>query len=146
MTKIDELPELVRTAVARLEEPRPMRRGSLGERFLKCGKPRCACAADEKARHGPYFSLTRVVHGQTRSRRVPADQVERMRRQIEAGHEFRQQVDEYWEACEEWADTELALGAVTAVEDAEKRGSRRRSRRQLKKKSRDSSTPRSRPS
>lgn len=51
-----------------------MRRGSLGQRWMKCGKERCACATDEGARHGPYFSLTRRVGGRTRSRRLTAEQ------------------------------------------------------------------------
>ena len=40
---------------------KPMRRGSLSERYVKFSKPRCPCATDTNARHGPYFSLTRAV-------------------------------------------------------------------------------------
>ncbi|MGA3029079.1 MAG: DUF6788 family protein, partial [Bryobacteraceae bacterium] len=54
----------------RLAQPKPMRRGSLSERFVKCSKPGCPCASDPKARHGPYFSLTRAVQGRTQSRLV----------------------------------------------------------------------------
>ena len=55
---LDDLPPDVRAAAA-VAHPRLMRRGSVGERFMKCGKPSCACHTDKKARHGPYFVLTR---------------------------------------------------------------------------------------
>jgi len=58
---MDDLPPDVRSAAGVLARPQPMRRGSLGERFMKCGKAACACHADQDARHGPYFSLTRGV-------------------------------------------------------------------------------------
>jgi hypothetical protein len=44
-----------------LAHPQSMRRGSLSQRFMKCGEPGCACATDPKARHGSYFNLTRAV-------------------------------------------------------------------------------------
>lgn len=57
-----------------LADAKPMRRGSLSERTIKCGKPGCACAQDPKARHGPYYSLTQAVDGKTRSRFLTAEQ------------------------------------------------------------------------
>ena len=98
-----------------------MRRGSLSERFVKCSKPGCACATDSKARHGPYFSLTRAVNGQTHSRLVGPPQVEVVRRQIQAGQEFRRQVDDYWNVCEQRADEELE-GTTTQTAEAVKKG------------------------
>ena len=56
-----EVPGTVRELAARLGHSQPMRRGSLCERYVKCGKPGCACAEDPKAGHGPYYSLTRGV-------------------------------------------------------------------------------------
>lgn len=49
---LDDLPPDVRAATA-VAHPRLMRRGSVGERFMKCGKPSCACHTDKKARQGP---------------------------------------------------------------------------------------------
>src|SRR5262249_10753845 len=92
MSKPEEVPASVRILAAQLAHRRPLRRGSLGERYLKWGKPNCACATHEEARHGPYFSLTRVVDGHTRSRRLSARQAERVREQLAAGQEFRRQV------------------------------------------------------
>jgi hypothetical protein len=51
-----------------------MRRGSVSERSLKCGKADCACARDPNARHGPYQSLTQAVGGKTRSRSLTPEQ------------------------------------------------------------------------
>ncbi len=126
------VPAKVRSLAERLAQLRPMRRGSLSERYVKCSKPGCACRQDADARHGPYHSLTRTVGGQTQSRWVAAEQVGRMREQIAAGQEFRQQVEAVWAACEQWADNEAA---TSRAGEAEKRGSRRRSRRRSRPKS-----------
>jgi|ERR1700674_745801 len=136
MSKIEEVPEPVRILAEQLSRPRPLRRGSLGERYLRCGKPNCACATRAEARHGPYFSLTRVVGGRTRSRRLTAQQAERVRQQLAAGQEFRRQVEAYWEAGEQWAEAQL--DRVAAAEAAEKRGSKKQSTKR--------SLPKSRPS
>jgi hypothetical protein len=127
------VPAQVRALAERLAQLRPMRRGSLSERYVKCSKPGCACSQDPEARHGPYYSLTRTIDGQTQSRWVPAEQAERVRAQIAAGQEFRQQVDAAWAACEQWADAETTASATT--QGAEKGGSRQRSRRRSRPKS-----------
>jgi hypothetical protein len=91
-----------------------MRRGSLSERYVKCSKPGCLCAERSQARHGPYYSLTRTVAGRTQSRFLSAEQALIARRQVAAGRQFRRQVDAYWEACERWADAQLAALDVEA--------------------------------
>lgn len=93
-----------------------MRRGSLSERTIRCSKPNCACAQDPKARHGPYYSLTQAVGGKTRSRFLTAQQAEVARQQVDAGREFRGRVDAFWEACQQWADTQLAEVSTSAGE------------------------------
>ncbi|MEK7836768.1 MAG: DUF6788 family protein [candidate division NC10 bacterium] len=127
------VPANVRSLAARLAELRPMRRGSLSERYVKCNKPGCACGQDPQARHGPYHSLTRTVGGQTRSQWVPADQAVRIREQIAAGQQFRQQVEALWAACEQWAADESTT--TSSAREVEKGGSRRRSRRRSRPKS-----------
>src|SRR5580698_6743679 len=107
MTNQIALPPQVAELSAALSQPRPMRRGSINERRMKCGQTNCACQRDPKARHGPYYMLTQASGGRTRSRYVAVEQVPALRRQIQAGREFRQQVEAYWKACEQWADTEL---------------------------------------
>lgn len=128
------MPSQVVRLVTELDHAKPMRRGSLSERTIKCSKPGCACAQDPKARHGPYFSLTHAVRGKTRSSYLTVEQADLVRRQIEAGHKFRGRVDALWEACEEWADSQLADVSAPSGE-AEKGGSRQISRTKSPKKS-----------
>ena len=125
MLRDDQVPVAVRELAETLSQPRPMRRGSLGERWIKCGKQRCSCAQDDGARHGPYFSLTRNQGGRTHSRRLTAEQAARVREQLAAGRAFREQVEAFWEVCEVWADAELE---DETARRAEKRGSRQSSR------------------
>ena len=136
MTNHASVPPQVAVLSAALSQPRPMRRGTVNERRMKCGQARCACQRDPKARHGPYYMLTQATGGKTRSRYVDSDQVPLLRRQIEAGRGFRQQVEAYWEACEQWADAELEQ--TQAAEAAEKKGSRRASAKRLAKNSKPS--------
>lgn len=122
-----DVPTQVRQELEALAQPRPMRRGSLTERYMKCSKLGCACAGDPDARHGPYFSLTRGVQGSTRSRLVSAEQAQLVRSQIEAGQDFRKQVEAYWQASEQWADAQLGTTEAVSQEAAQKGGSKRRS-------------------
>jgi len=114
-----------------------MRRGFLGERHMKCGKAGCPCHQDVTARHGPYYTLTQAEGGQTRSRYVAEQHVPIIRRQIEAGREFRRRVEALWEACERWADAELESGEPAAGA-AEKKGFRRRSKQRSRAKANSS--------
>ena len=131
------VPPRVRQIATDLADAKPMRRGSLSERTIKCSKPSCACARDPKARHGPYYSLTHAVDGKTHSRFLTAAEADLARQQIAAGREFRAPVDAYWEACEEWADIQLADSSASSGE-AEKGGSKRTSKTKPSRKSKRS--------
>ena len=48
--------------------------GSLLERWMRCGKPNCACAHHKTRRHGPYFQLSWKEKGKTVSRRLSPEQ------------------------------------------------------------------------
>lgn len=123
------VPAPVQALARRLAEPKPMRRGSLSVRYVKCNKPGCACADDPDSRHGPYTSVVRTVAGKTRSRLVPAAKADLLRQQVEAGQGFRKHVEAYWRACELWADAQLeAPKAATETEAAKKGASKKRSR------------------
>jgi hypothetical protein len=124
-----DVPAVVEELARRLAKPKPMRRGSLSVRYLKCNKPGCACAEDPDARHGPYTSVVRTVRGQTRSRLVPAAQAALLRQQIESGQRFRKDVEAYWQACETWADAEIDAAQAASQEAAKKGGSKKRSTR-----------------
>ena len=123
-----DVPATVRDLARLLGGPTPMRRGTLAIRYLRCNKPGCACAHRADARHGPYCSVVRVVGGRTRSRYVPADRVAELRRQVEAGQQFRTRVAAYWQVCEQWADARLAAPEAAAQEAAQKGASKPPSR------------------
>lgn len=121
------VPPQVRQLATEIADVRPMRRGSLSERTVKCSKPGCACAQDPKARHGPYYSLTHAVGGKTHSRFLTEKQADLVRQQIDSGRKFRGRVDALWEASEQWADSQLT-GVSASPGEAKKGGSRRISR------------------
>ncbi len=125
MLQSSEVPGPVRELAARLAQPQPMRRGSLSERYVKCSKPGCACAENPKARHGPYYSLTRALGGQTRSRFVSAEEADLVQEQIETGKQFRRQVGAYWAACEQWADAQLEGRQEQGKPEVKKKRARR---------------------
>src|SRR5712691_12196966 len=138
MAAFPEVPPRVRQLATELAQPQPMRRGSLSERTIKCGKAGCACAGDSKARHGPYFSLTQAVEGKTRSRFLTPEQATVAQQQIAAGRKFREHVDTYWGACEEWADTQIELLPSASSGEAKKKGSKRNSKATSSRKSKRS--------
>ena len=133
-----DVPPHVRQLATELADAKPMRRGSLSERTVKCSKPGCACAQDPKARHGPYYSLTHAVEGKTHSRFLTPAQAALARHQIEAGQEFRAKLETLWEGCEAWADSQLQGSSAASIAEAEKGGSRRTSKRRSSRKSRRS--------
>ena len=118
------IPAAVRTLAMELGAPTPMRRGSVSERAMKCGRKDCRCQQDPAARHGPYYSLTRAEGGTTRSRYLTADQAALARQQVEAGQAFREHVEAYWQACEQWADAQLETPEAASHEVAKKGASK----------------------
>jgi hypothetical protein len=110
-----------------LGQPQAMRRGSLTERYQKCGKKGCPCHTDKASRHGPYYSLTRAVGGRTKTVHLRAEEAEVVRRQVEAGRRFRQELEDFWQECERCADAELEAVKDASSREAEKGGSKQRS-------------------
>jgi hypothetical protein len=127
MPDTHDTPAAVLDIARRLSEPKPMRRGTFSGQHLRCNKPGCACGDDPDARHGPYYRVVRVVGGKTQSRHVPAEQAEVVRKQVETGQQLREDVEAYWQACEQWADAQLEAPEAAPQEAAKKGGSRRRS-------------------
>ena len=101
-----------------------MRRGSLFEHYLRCGKASCACKKPGHPGHGPYFSLTRKVGGKTQTRQFrPGPRLEKVREEVETFHRFR-------ELSERLIEINEAICEQRPVEAEEvKKTSRRRSRR-----------------
>jgi hypothetical protein len=52
-------------------------RGTIGKRFMPCGKAACRCKADPPLLHGPYYLWTRKVAGKTVTVRLTAEQAAR---------------------------------------------------------------------
>ena len=68
--------------------------GTLIERHIRCGKPRCRCHADPPVLHGPYWQWTRKVAGKTITRLVPAEQLDDYRQWLDNDRKLRTLVAE----------------------------------------------------
>ena len=99
----EPIPTVVRKLAKELAEPTPMRRGSVSERFMKCGQKECRCQHDPQARHGPYFTLNVAK----RARRGPPLSERGAGRIVSWRQAMSFQVERYWQACERWGDTQL---------------------------------------
>lgn len=132
------VPAAVRDLAATVATPAPMRRGSVSERSMKCGWKQCRCHQDAQARHGPYYSLTRIEGGKTRSRYLSVQQAALARQQIEAGQAFRRRAEDYWEACEQWADAQLSEAEEASREEVKKGASKQPSKRRSSPRSKSS--------
>lgn len=67
-----------------------MRRGSIVEQYLKCGKSPCCCKHAGHPGHGPYFAFTRKVHGKTQTRQFrPGPALAKLAQEVETFHRFR---------------------------------------------------------
>ena len=68
--------------------------GTLIQRHVRCGKPRCRCHADPPALHGPYWQWTRKTGGKTITRLVADDQLEDYRQWLDNHRRLRALVAE----------------------------------------------------
>ena len=118
--------------------PRRESEVDLTERYVKCSKPNCPCCESDDARHGPYYSVSRVVNGRTQSRWLNAEGAKIVRSQVEQGQEFRKRIEAYWEACERWADAELETLEAASAGAAKKGASKRRLKRKSSGRSKSS--------
>lgn len=123
---------------ARLVQVGDLRPGSLVERYRRCGKAGCHCAGKEAAGHGPSWSLTREVGGKTVTRIIPAGAVAQTREQIAEHRGFRALVRELVETSEQLCDAKLEAGGATSDEVAQKGGSKKRSTRKSRRRSKRS--------
>jgi hypothetical protein len=63
--------------------------GTLIERHVRCGKPRCRCHADPPALHGPYWQWTRKAAGKTVTRLAGDDQLDDYRQWLDNHRRLR---------------------------------------------------------
>ena len=71
--------------------------GTLLKRMKVCGNPRCHCATDRAARHGPYFEWSYLKAGKLHHRTLTTDQAEIMRLAI-ANQRKAKKLMRVWEA------------------------------------------------
>lgn len=112
-----------------------MRRGSVVEQYLRCGKTPCCCKAPGHPGHGPYFAFTRKVQGKTQTRQVrPGPALAKLSREVETFHEFRRVCDHLIEINEQICELRPVGAAGAAAEvDEVKKTSRRPFRRRWRR-------------
>jgi hypothetical protein len=113
-----------------LSEVGDFRRGSVSENYRMCGKRNCACARPGHPGHGPRFLWTRTLHGRkTKGRQLAAGEVEKVRGELAAYHEFASLAERIVEVSEAICEARPVAGmdAPFALE-GEKGGSPTRSR------------------
>ena len=67
-----------------------MRKGSITEAYRCCGKPSCACQANDHGGHGPYFAFTTKVGGKTRTVQLRAgSRLDKFQREVDTYKHFR---------------------------------------------------------
>jgi hypothetical protein len=71
--------------------------GTLLKRTKVCGNPRCHCATDPAARHGPYYEWSYLKAGKLRHRTLSPEQAGLMRLAI-ANHRKAKKLLRAWEA------------------------------------------------
>ena len=71
--------------------------GTLLKRMKVCGNPRCHCASDPAARHGPYFEWSYLKAGKLRHRTLTPEQAQIMRLAI-ANQRKAKKLLRVWEA------------------------------------------------
>jgi hypothetical protein len=73
---------------AELSETGFILQGSITERWMECGTPRCCCHEDRDARHGPYYQWSWKSRGQTRSVYLTKEQATLCRKWINNNRRF----------------------------------------------------------
>ena len=109
----------LKTKLAQVGDLRP---GSLVERYRRCGKAGCHCAARRAEGHGPSWSLTREVGGKTVTRVIPAEAVAQTRQHVAEYQRFRRLVREVVETSEQLCDAKLDAAKAAPDPGVAKKG------------------------
>ena len=107
---------------AKLAQVGELRPGSLVERYRRCGKVGCHCAATGAAGHGPSWSVTREVGGKTVTRVIPAEAVAQTRQQVTEYQRFRGLVREMVETSAQLCDAKLDVATAASDQEAAQKG------------------------
>ena len=92
--------------------------GSLVPSFRRCGKPNCRCNAPDHP--GPRWLLAHHVHGKTRTRTIPPDQLDATRAQTAECQSLRGLVAELIDVSDQVCQARLEAGGEYTPGDAEK--------------------------
>lgn len=103
--------------IQKLPQLAAMARGSVAERYLRCGQPNCKCKKPGAPGHGPYHYLTTTLGaGKTRTQLLSRSQLQQARRWTDNYKRLRQTLEQI---------TELNCEILKLERQAEKsRGSR----------------------
>jgi hypothetical protein len=94
---------VIKTALSTLG---PLRPGSLSQQYHVCRKTGCRCQdPDKPRRHGPYYHLDYVHHGQKTTRFIRPEQLAEVRRQLANYKQLRQLMDQWITLALEQAET-----------------------------------------
>ena len=104
-----------------------LRPGSLVQSYRTCGKPNCRCADPSHPGHGPRWLLTHSVHGKTRTRTIPPDQLDATRVQIAECQRLRRLVAELIDVSDQVCQQRLEAGGADAADEGKKNSARRNS-------------------
>jgi hypothetical protein len=127
MGAIDKLESLMETIVSEIGALGPMRRGSLAERYLPCGKPGCHCGQPDSRGHGPKYSLTYKVKGRTKTEYVSAEQVPLVREQLQNHARFLELSKQLVETSEQIGRLRLEGETQGSKKNSAKRSGRKSS-------------------
>lgn len=132
---VDQLQNRRQQLLAEIASIGDLRPGTLTERYRKCGKANCHCASEPTGGHGPSFSLSRQVNSKTVTRIIPKIAVEETRHQIAECQRLRALTNELIEVSERLCDAKLRAKRSAETATAEKGGSRERSKRRSRSRS-----------
>lgn len=126
---IDQLEEKRVALLEQLADTGDMRRGSITEAYRPCGKPNCACTAEDHPGHGPFYAFTRKVGGKTQSVQLrPGARLQKLEREVATYRQFRQ-------TCQDLVSLNETICESRSVEEAAESVERRSLKKQLPKRS-----------
>jgi hypothetical protein len=93
------------------------RRGSVSENYRRCGKPNCACTRPDHPGHGPRYLWTRTVGGKSRGRQLAAEEVGKVRRELDRYAQFVTLTDRLVEVNEKICEARPVTGSTVDAQD-----------------------------
>lgn len=99
---LHQLEQKRQRVLRKLPELAEVTRGSVVERYLRCGQPNCRCKQPGERGHGPYYYLTTTLGaGKTRTLLLSATQVQRAQRWTDNFKQLREALEQVTELnCE----------------------------------------------